>query len=128
MDAAVLTVAIRKTGLAAGLVAILVLATIALADAATTSAPHHPRLRLERARPATVAGADFRAHERVRLTLHQPGETTTRRTRANASGSFSAAFGDVALDRCSGLWITATGSAGSRARLVRRALPECPPP
>jgi hypothetical protein len=63
MDDAVPMAAIRKTGLVAGLVAILVLATIA----------------------------------------------------------------DVTLDRSSRYSISATGSSGSRARLVRRALPECPP-
>jgi hypothetical protein len=127
MDDAVPTVAIRKTGLAAGLVAILVLATIALAHTATTGAAQQPRLRIERWSPATVTGADFRAHERVRVVLHHPGKTETRRTHTNANGSFSARFADVTLDRCSGYSITATGSSGSRARLVRRALPECPP-
>ena len=124
MDYAVPTVAIRKTGLAAGLVAILVLATIA---PATTGATHQPRLRIERWSPATVTGADFRAHERVRVVLHHPGKAETRRTHANANGRFSARFADVTLDRCSRYSITATGSSGSRARLVRRALPECPP-
>ena len=127
MDDAVPTAAIRKTGLAAGLVAILVLATIALAHAATTGAAHQPRLRIERWSPATIAGVDFRAHERVRVVLHHPGKAETRRTHANANGSFSARFADVTLDRCSRYSITATGSSGSRARLVRRALPECPP-
>ena len=123
MDDAVPTAAIRKTGLAAGLVAILVLATIALAHTATTGAAQQPRLRIERWSPATVTGADFRAHERVRVVLHHPGKAETRRTHANANGRFA----DVTLDRCSRYSITATGSSGSRARLVRRALPECPP-
>ena len=126
MDDAVPTAAI-KTGFAAGLVAILVLATIALAHAATTGAAHQPRLRIERWSPATVTGADFRAHERVRVVLHHPGKAETRRTHTNASGRFSARFADVTLDRCSRYSITATGSSGSRARLVPRALPECPP-
>ena len=123
MDDAVPTVAI-KTGLAAGLVAILVLATIARA---TTGAAPQPRLRIERWSPATVTGADFRAHERVRVVLHHPGKAETRRTHTNANGRFSARFADVTLDRCSRYSITATGSSGSRARLVPRALPECPP-
>lgn len=123
MDDAVPTAAI-KTGLAAGLVAILVLATIALA---TTAAAPQPRLRIERRSPATVTGAAFRAHERVRVVLHRPGKAETRRTHTNAHGRFSARFADVTLDRCSRYSITATGSSGSRARLVPRALPECPP-
>ena len=125
MDDAVPTAAIRKTGLAAGLVAILVPATIA------RSCDHRrgpqPRLRIERWSPATVTGADFRAHERVRVVLHHPGKAETRRTHTNANGRFSARFADVTLDRCSRYSITATGSSGSRARLVPRALPECPP-
>ena len=123
MDDAVPTAAIKK-GLAAGLVAILVLATIA---PATTGAAPEPRLRIERWSPATVTGADFRAHERVRVVLHHPGKAETRRTHTNANGRFSARFADVTLDRCSRYSITATGSSGSRARLVPRALPECPP-
>ena len=123
MDDAVPTAAI-KTGLAAGLVAILVLATIA---PATTGAAPQPRLRIERWSPATVTGADFRAHERVRVVLHHPGKAETRRTHTNANGRFSARFADVTLDRCSRYSITATGSSGSRARLVPRALPQCPP-
>ena len=123
MDDAVPTAAI-KTGLAAGLVAILVLATIA---PATTGAAPQPRLRIERWSPATVTGADFRAHERVRVVLRHPGKAETRRTHTNANGRFSARFADVTLDRCSRYSITATGSSGSRARLVPRALPECPP-
>jgi hypothetical protein len=123
MDDAVPTAAI-KTGLAAGLVAILVLATIA---PATTGTAPQPRLRIERWSPATVTGADFRAHERVRVVLHHPGKAETRRTHTNANGRFSARFADMTLDRCSRYSITATGSSGSRARLVPRALPECPP-
>lgn len=128
MGDAVLTAAIRKTGLAVGLVAILVLATIALTNAAITGAAHGPRLRIERWSPATVAGADFRAHERVRVVLNHPGGAETRRTHANANGRFSAPLAGMTIDRCSRYSITATGSSGSRARLVRRALPECPPP
>jgi hypothetical protein len=127
MLGAVLVAVIRKTGLVASLGAALVLATLVLAHTASPTARQHPRLKLERTSPAKVTGAHFRAHERVRLVLRRPDGAVRRRTRANGSGRFSAAFADVVLDRCRGFSITATGSSGSRARIVRRALPECAP-
>jgi hypothetical protein len=36
-------------------------------------------------------------------------------------------FPGVTVDRCRGFRVSAKGSAGSRATLVRRALPECAP-
>ena len=77
--------------------------------------------------PLTVSGRQFRAHERVSLVLHQPSGTTRRRARAGKHGVFRKVFAGVAVDRCSGFWVSAKGSAGSRAMLVRRALPQCPP-
>jgi hypothetical protein len=88
----------------------------------------HPRLALDGMRPLTVRGSGFRAHERVRLVLHRPAGARHRRATAGAGGTFSTAFRGVTADRCSGFWVSASGSAGSRAKLVRRALPQCPPP
>jgi hypothetical protein len=87
----------------------------------------HPRLALDGTRPLSVRGSGFRAHERVRLVLHRPAGARHRRATAGAGGTFSAAFRGVAVDRCSGFWVSASGSEGSRAKLVRRARPQCPP-
>jgi hypothetical protein len=107
---------------------LLALAALGLARDATGSAvARHPRLALTRVAPVTVSGRQFRAHERVSLVLHQPSGATRRRARAGRHGGFRKAFAGVAVDRCSGFWVSAKGSAGSRATLVRRALPQCPP-
>jgi hypothetical protein len=39
--------------------------------------------------------------------------------------SGGAAIRGVTIDRCSAFWVGATGSAGSRARLLSRAKPRC---
>jgi hypothetical protein len=103
------------------------LAVLGLARDATGTAVHHPRLALTQSRPPTVSGSHFRARERVSLVLHQPSGATRRRARAGRHGAFRKAFTGVTVDRCSGFWVSATGSAGSHATLVRRARPECPP-
>jgi hypothetical protein len=123
IEGAMPAAAIRRTCLAVGLAALL-----ALAPAAAPGADQLPRLRIERWKPVAVAGAHFRPHERVRLTLNHPGGTESRRTRANERGSFVQSFADVTIDRCARYAITATGSSGSHARLFRRPLPECRPP
>jgi hypothetical protein len=87
-----------------------------------------PALKLGAMRPLTVAGKDFRAHERVRLVLHKSSGASHRRVTASSSGAFTKAFAGVTVDRCSGFWVSATGAAGSRAKLTRRARPECPSP
>jgi hypothetical protein len=87
-----------------------------------------PRLTLAGTTPVAVRGAGFHARERVRLVFHQPAGNARRRATAGAHGTFSATFGADVRDRCSGFWISATGSAGSRTRLIRRAQPECPSP
>jgi hypothetical protein len=105
---------------------LLILAAVALPrDAAGTAGPP-PRLALERTQPLTVKGRHFRAHERVRLVVHEP-IGIARRVRADGRGRFRKVFRSVVVDRCGGLWVGATGSAGSRARLVSRSLPECAP-
>jgi hypothetical protein len=86
-----------------------------------------PRLALERSQPLTLGGRHFRAHERVSLVLHQAAGRTRRRARAGSHGEFRKVFTGVTVDRCSGFWVSAKGSKGSRATLLRRAVPQCAP-
>jgi hypothetical protein len=102
---------------------LLALAVLVLARDAGGAA--HPALKLEGRAPVTIAGTGFAAHERVRLVLHSP-RARSRQVTASSSGTFSKAFSGVAVDRCSGFWVSATGSRGSRA-VLRRPPPECPP-
>jgi hypothetical protein len=106
---------------------VLALAVLGFAGDATGKAAQHPGLALTRAAPLTVSGTHFRAHERVSLVLHQSSGATHRRVRAGRHGGFRKLFTGVTVDRCSGFRVSAKGSAGSRATLVRRALPECAP-
>lgn len=116
-----------------GMVILLVVAALAAGlDGAGPPTPGgfapQPRLTLSGTQPVAVRGAGFHARERVRLVFHQPSGNARRRATAGSRGTFSATFGADVRDRCSGFWISATGSAGSRTRLIRRAQPECPPP
>ena len=106
---------------------LVALAALGLVHDATATAVRHPQLGLASARPLTVSGKHFRAHERVSLVVHQPSGVTRRRARAGRHGAFRKVFADVTIERCSGFWVSAKGSAGSRAMLVRRAQLECPP-
>jgi hypothetical protein len=106
---------------------VFALTAVGSARVAAGTAAHPPRLALERTAPLTVKGQHFRAHERVRLVLHQPTGTTRRRATAGSHGRLRRVFRGVTVDRCVGLWVSATGSAGSHATVVHRALPECPP-
>jgi hypothetical protein len=99
---------------------------VAAALAAVATAPG-ASLNLGGTHPVSVRGEGFHARERVRLVLHEGGDTHRRRARAGASGAFSATFKGTAIDRCEPFSITATGRAGSRARVGRRAPVGCPP-
>jgi hypothetical protein len=115
-----------------GVAILLVVTALAVgldgAGSPTPTAFAPPRLTLSGTKPVAVRGAGFHARERVRLLFHQPSGNARRRATAGAHGTFSATFTADVRDRCSGFWISATGSAGSRARLIRRAQPKCPPP
>jgi hypothetical protein len=107
-------------------VVIRFLGRVVVSREAPPAATGEPPQQLNRLRPLTVAGSGFRAHERVQLDLHG-ASGGSRRVTASSRGAFTKAFSGVRMDRCSGFWVMATGSAGSRARLVRRARPQCPP-
>jgi hypothetical protein len=87
-----------------------------------------PTVWLTQSTPAIVRGARFKAHERVRVVLTAAGRSRIRRPRTGAYGRFSAKFANVAVDRCSGLEIVATGASGDSATLKRGPGPQCPPP
>ena len=102
------------------------LAVAALVPAGSAGGTSRPALKLDGMRPLTVAGSGFHARERVWLVLHG-ASGGSRRVTASSRGTFTKAFSGVTMDRCSGFWVNATGSGGSRAKLVRRARPQCPP-
>jgi hypothetical protein len=105
----------------AALIAVL-LAVCASVPGAAGSA----RLTLATTSPLAVHGSGFQRRERVRVVVRY-GSTYTHRLRATRSGRFTTAFGRIAVDRCSGFVVTATGRHGSRATLRRPPLPACAP-
>jgi hypothetical protein len=105
--------------LAAAVILALVLA--ASADAAT-----QPRLRLTKTNPVAIHGSGFQPRERIRVVVRAATGVSTRRVTAGADGRFSATFRRAIIARCAGFDITASGSAGSHARLVRR-IARCTP-
>jgi hypothetical protein len=106
-----------------------VAAAALVAIAATPGATAAPKaaLKLVRSHPVTVHGTGFHSRERIRVVLHERSGVHWRRARASASGGFSTTFARVSIGRCGRFSITATGRAGSRASLGRRAPVGCPP-
>jgi hypothetical protein len=97
---------------------------IAWAVLASAQAAERPGLRLMKTRPVQVHGSGFAPGERVRVVLHAGASAATRRAGASAAGGFTVTFRGTSIGVCVPLNIVATGSAGSRARLLRRN-PEC---
>ena len=104
------------------LVTILALAAGAAAASATA-----PALRLTGLAPLTVRGTSFRPDETVRVRVVARTRATVS-ARADAGGAFVAVFPrSIVIGHCSGLFISAVGSAGSTAMLKRPMLPACMP-
>ena len=70
-----------------------------------------------------MKGTNFKAGERVRVTLVFRGNHT-RRAIASPTGTFTVSFGEVQLGHCGGFIVRAVGSRGSTA-LFKRPLPAC---
>src|SRR5689334_2115550 len=106
--------------------AVLLLGGLAGDALAGAALQRHAALTIVRMGPVTVRGTGFRPSERVVLQARTTTASTTRRATAGASGAFTAALPGIAVGRCGGLSITATGARGSRASVVRHvALPGC---
>jgi hypothetical protein len=112
--------------LAACLIALALPASAACVSLGSESKPV-PALRLLDRQPLIVRGKSFLPRELVRVTVTTEGQRSVKRIRAGATGTFTANFVPVELDRCSGLLVVAAGSRGSQARL-KLPQPACPPP
>jgi hypothetical protein len=104
----------------------LAMVAIAWAVLASAHAAERPGLRLMKTRPVEVHGSGFAPGERVRVVLHAGAAAAAERITASGAGGFNVTFRDTKLAGCVPLSIAATGSAGSRARLLRRN-PQCMP-
>jgi hypothetical protein len=101
---------------------VLIASAVAVPGALATTAP---TLRVVKATPFVVAGAHFRAHERVTVTL-VTSTTRVRRVTSDRVGSFQADFGDVTFGRCAGFSLSARGAAGDVA-VAKIPRPGCMP-
>jgi hypothetical protein len=85
-----------------------------------------PALRLLDRQPLVLRGKSFLPRELVKVTVATDAQRSVKRLRATSTGTFTATFVAVELDRCSGMLVVATGSRGSQARL-KMPQPACPP-
>jgi hypothetical protein len=100
----------------------------ALAAGAAATGGSEPKLTIVRAAPLTVRGTGFAASERVRLTIRATTRTVVRSVRAGTGGAFTLRVPCVRIWRCGDAPITAVGTRGDRARLVRhRGVASCNP-
>jgi hypothetical protein len=96
---------------------------VALAGPAAGSA-RKPSITLVASDPVTVAGAHFRPHGGVRVTIYAL-RTVTRATTASRSGTFRLTFAGPLLGACSGTaYVQAVGAKGQVAAL-RIQRPSC---
>ena len=84
-----------------------------------------PTLRIVRTAPLTLRGANFKARERVRVTVVSGDHRAAPLVRATSSGAFTVVVRDVTFHPCD-FEARAVGRAGSRAEAkVPQRL--CPP-
>jgi hypothetical protein len=110
------------------LLAALVLCGLIAGPPVGAAHPRRAELSVTRMSPVTVHGSGFRRAERVRLVMRSAATRVVRRVTAGPRGAFTTTFAGINLGRCGGFSIAATGSAGSRASVIRHvALPACYP-
>jgi hypothetical protein len=105
------------------LLALVAVTGLAAAGLAQTSAP--PSLRPVKLSPLQLKGVNFKAGERVHLTLRVGRASMAREERATRTGVFMVDFGLVAIEPCAGsdLLVRAVGNRGSRASYKRPCKP-----
>jgi len=94
-----------------------------LLPAAVSAAPRPATVRVATMTPFVVKGTHFKRGETVRVVTQLKGEHV-RIVRASRKGAFAARFLSLKVTFCSGYYVRAVGSKGSRA-YVRR-ISDCP--
>ena len=92
--------------------------------AASADASSRASLRLVKKAPVTLAGANFKPRERVRVVAARDAERFVRTVTASAAGAFTVSYSGVTIDPCNATF-RATGNRGSRAvvKLPERMCP-----
>jgi hypothetical protein len=83
-----------------------------------------PSLRIAVATPLTVAGRNFRPHERVRVTATVEGQKLGRALTASGAGRFTVVF-RLGASRCDLLRVVAVRRSGAAVVLKRLPSPAC---
>jgi hypothetical protein len=94
-----------------------------LLPAAVSAAPRPAAVRVATMKPFVVNGTHFKRGETVRVVTQLKGEHV-RIVKASRKGAFAARFLSLKVTFCSGYYVRALGSKGSRA-YVRR-ISDCP--
>src|SRR4051812_14854171 len=107
------------------LLAPAIAALLAAAPVAFGGSPR-PTLRPVSMQPLVIKGAHFKPGERVRVTVRPPG--AGRRLVVRKDGTLTVSFPGVAVDRCTGVSLSAVGSFGDRAEwAMKLPKPACLP-
>jgi hypothetical protein len=114
---------LRRSAFGPVLVAVVIGGSAASAPAAPVARAALPVLRLAPTHPVTVRGSNFKAGERVALTVIS-GKTWATHAAANAGGTFTVKLPPTLPASCKPYSIRAAGAAGSKARLAGKAA--CP--
>jgi hypothetical protein len=104
-----------------------ILASLLSQTGGAATNPTRPALRLLRVSPLTVTGLHFAPRHHVRISVLAPSPQLLILT-TTATGTFTARFPNLTLDRCTSLETQATGAHQQRALLTLKAHPLCPPP
>ena len=101
---------------------------LAAALASSAVAATRASLRIVDEAPLTVAGASFRSHESVRVTVTMNSRTWTTTTTASARGSFVVSWRRLRLDPCATPVVVAAYGAKSGAVKAKIMPRECAAP
>jgi hypothetical protein len=104
----------------------IAIAFISFAPTIATPASRTPQLRLLSLTPITVHGLNFHPRESVHINVLRPNGQHRLVVNTSPTGTFTARFTNLTVDRCTNLQLQATGAYGDHALLKTRPL--CPPP
>jgi hypothetical protein len=106
--------------------ALMAIAAALVAAPGAGPTDREPTLRLSSRQPPIVRGIEFKALERVRVSI-TAGERATKLIRATRRGVFVTTFPQTLVTRCDLVRIVAVGGRGSHAVLKILPAPMCLP-
>jgi len=112
---------------AAPLVAVLAVLSLTITGVSVAASDAtSAQLKIARKKPLELRGERFKPNQSVALRVELGAKVYKRTLRTSESGTFTATFDSLVLDRCSKrLAVTAVGARGDRAAFELHTLP-CP--